>query len=117
MLKKLAILLTSSLLLAGCGASPEKARYGAEVGYTAIVKFIEIYAVECDAKPKDDGCHAKVDQVAGILEEVHPVVQDARQYTGADVDAALRDLAEANILSAIARLKPIAKEMGYVENN
>jgi len=115
MLKKYLILLTaSSLLICGCSLSGDKKLYAANVTYTGMVKFIENYAKECDTKPKDDVCYANVDKAAAVLAEVHPIIQDARKYTGDDVDAALRAVADANTKSAIEKLFPIAKELGYV---
>lgn len=116
MLKKSLILLISSLLISGCGLSGDKKLYAANVTYTGMVKSIENYAEACNPKPKDDVCHANVDKAAKVLAEVHPIIQDARKYTGADVDAGLRELAEANTRAALEKLLPIAKELGYVKD-
>ena len=114
MLRKSLIFLLSSLLLAGCGnIATDKKLYGANVAYTALTGHIEKYAIDCTPKPKEDDCHANVDKAATVLAEVHPIVVDARKYTGDDIDAAFRELAEANIAAAVAKLTPIAKELGY----
>jgi len=102
----------SSLLLVGCGFTGEQRVYTANAVYAAMLDAIEIYAVDCATKAKDDLCHAQVDKAADVIEEVHPVMQQARQYT----DEASRILQEANVNNALAKLLPVAKELGYVEN-
>lgn len=109
--QKLAI--SSILLLAGCGVNGEKVLYGTEATYAAMTKAIEAYAVDCSAKPLEDECHANVDKAAAVLEEVHPILVETRAYS----TEIARNLHEVNIKNALAKLAPIAKEMGYVENN
>lgn len=97
MLRKSAVILLSSILLAGCGTAtpdtPLEKRHSIGVAYRTALEGAAIYIRICKKKPPEDSCYSKIPAIQEAVKETDFAHEQMKAASGdAYVNLALAGL-------------------------